>query len=140
MKIIQIRLLIYSFTLLISLFICLKVVFWWSQDLPISRLSIVYLTAILICLFLRNRISFFVLITLTVFPFVYKEINMHMSAYLFTEFSSVLKSLIGSGNRIFGIQMVSISYLIYFLILIAILIVPGVRKSYWNGTLKKDCL
>ncbi len=126
---------IYSFALLISMFICLKVAFWISLDLPISRLSIVYLGSILICLFLRNKISFLALIGLTVFPFVYKMMNTHLSGYLFTEFSSVLLPLTGKEETVFGIQIINISYLIYFLILIIILFVPGIRKSYFNRAL-----
>lgn len=125
----------------ISLFICLKVVFWLSLDLPLSRLSIVYLIAIVICLLIRNRISFFILIALTVFPFVYKKMNIHLSGYLFTEFSSVLKPLFGNSSmRILGIHMITISYLIYLFILTAILIIPGIRKFYWNKTLEKERL
>lgn len=141
MRSIQIKWLIYSLVLLISLFICLKVVFWMSLDLPLSRLSIVYLITIVICLLIRNRISFLILIALTVFPFVYKEMNIHRSGYLFTEFSSVLKPLFGNSSiQILGIHMVTISYLIYLFILTVILIIPGIRKFYWNKTLEKERL
>lgn len=130
MRSIQVKILMYSIMSLISLFICLKFVFWMSLDLPISRLSIVYLVLILVCLFLRNKISFVALIILTIFPFVYKMMNTHLSGNLFTEFSSVLFPLTGKGEYVLGIRIVNVSYLIYSLILIIVLFVPGIRKSY----------
>lgn len=140
MRNVQIKWLIYSLVLLISLFICLKFIFWMSLDMPMSRLSVVYLMLILICLFLRNKISFLSLIGLTIFPFVYKMINTHLSGYLFTEFSSVLLPLTGKEKTVLGIQIIDISYLIYLFILTAILIIPGIRKFYWNKTLEKERL
>ena len=140
MRSVQIKWLIYSLVLLISLFICLKFIFWMSLDMPMSRLSVVYLMLILICLFLRNKISFLLLIGLTIFPFVFKMINTHLSGYLFTEFSSVLLPLTGKEKTVLGIQIIDISYLIYLFILTAILIIPGIRKFYWNKTLEKERL
>lgn len=105
----------------------LKLIFWLIYDKPISRGSMLILACFAVCLFIKNRYTYFLSGSLALFCIIYKSLNTHWSGYLMVDFFASMRTSDQGLSKLFY----RLPYLFYFLMLL-LMFLPPVFKVYWK--------
>lgn len=113
--------------IILILIIVLKLIIWLISDVPISRGSLLILSAYSSFLILKNKYTYFLLVSLMIFCVVYKVLNNNKSGYLIVDFLSSIFHI----NKSIDKQLFLIPYIFYF-VTFFVMLLPVTRHIYFK--------
>lgn len=125
----SILLVLLAFFLLFIFF--MKIVCWLETDYPINRGSLLILASLSACLFIRNKLTFILLVFVAIGSITYQFANLHISGSTFVDFTASLKPWYHSNQK----TLMSLPPLTYLFILF-LAILPITWKLYFASTEK----
>lgn len=125
----SILLVLLAFFLLFIFF--MKIVCWLETDYPINRGALFILASLSACLFIRNKLTFILLVFVAIGSIAYQFSNLHFSGRTFVDFTASLKPWYHSNQK----TLMSLPPLTYLFILF-LAILPTTWKLYFAKTEK----
>lgn len=121
--------LIVIYVSILAIIIFFKFIFWIKMDIPIGKLSIVYLLFLVFVLSYKNKVTYVLLWILCATPFVWKLATYNISGFIPTEYTYPLYKYFNEEYRKTALFFLKFPY--YFSVLLFVTsLTRGIRNLY----------